>query len=121
MAAGCAALDALRDGAAYAQLERVGARLAQGLHAAADEAGIPCAVNRIGSMLTPFLGVDTVANYDDAKRADMHRFATLHAAWLDGGVFWPPSQFEAAFLSTAHTDADVDRVIDVAAHALSER
>jgi glutamate-1-semialdehyde 2,1-aminomutase len=119
MAAGCAALDALRDGAAYDRLERLGDRLAQGLRAAADEAGIPCAVNRVGSMLTPFLGVDAVENYEDAKRADLQRFATLHGAWLDGGVFWPPSQFEAAFLSTAHSDADVDRVVDIAARVLS--
>jgi glutamate-1-semialdehyde 2,1-aminomutase len=119
MAAGCAVLDALRDGRAYAELERAGERLAGGLRAAAGEAGIPCAVNRVGSMLTPFLGIERVESYQDAKRADTKRFAELHAAWLDGGVFWPPSQFEAAFLSTAHTDADVDRVVDVAAHSLS--
>jgi glutamate-1-semialdehyde 2,1-aminomutase len=121
MAAGCAALDALRSGDAYVQLERLGGRLAEGLRAAADEAGVACAVNRAGSMLTPFLGVDAVANYEDAKRADRRRFAALHAAWLDGGVFWPPSQFEAAFLSTAHSDGDVDRVVDIAAQALAER
>jgi glutamate-1-semialdehyde 2,1-aminomutase len=121
MAAGCAALDALSDGHAYATLERLGDRLARGLRAAADEAGIPAAVNRAGSMLTPFLGVDSVQNYEEARRADTRRFASLHAAWLDGGVFWPPSQFEAAFLSTAHTDQDVDRVVDIAAHTLSTR
>ncbi len=118
MAAGCAALDALRDGRAYDTLERLGARLAAGLSAAAEDAGIPCAVNRVGSMLTPFLGTTQVDNYDDARRADTAAFATLHAAWLAGGVFWPPSQFEAAFLSTAHSDADVDRVVEVAAAAL---
>ncbi|HXA30589.1 MAG TPA: glutamate-1-semialdehyde 2,1-aminomutase [Candidatus Angelobacter sp.] len=121
MAAGCAALDTLRAGAAYPQLEAVGARLASGLRAAADEAGIPCAVNRVGSMLTPFLGTERVDNYEDAKRADSARFAELHAAWLEAGVFWPPSQFEAAFLSTAHTDKDVDLVVDVAARTLSRR
>ena len=119
MAAGCAALDALRDGTAYATLERLGARLEEGLRAAADEAGIPAAVNRAGSMLTPFLGVASVSNYEEARRADTALFAQLHRAWLDGGVFWPPSQFEAAFLSTAHKGEDVDRVIDVAAHSLS--
>ncbi len=118
MAAGRAALDVLRESDAYAQLERLGARLASGLAAAAEEAGVPCAVNRVGSMLTPFLGVDTVADYEGAKRADTARFATLHAAWLDGGVFWPPSQFEAAFLSTAHSDADVDRVVERFAEGL---
>jgi len=121
MAAGCAALDALRDGRAYQRLEQLGARLEEGLRAAADEAGIPCAVNRTGSMLTPFLGTERVESFEDARGADTQRFAQLHAAWLDGGVFWPPSQFEAAFLSTAHSDEDVDRVVDVAARTLSAR
>jgi glutamate-1-semialdehyde 2,1-aminomutase len=118
MAAGCATLDALRDGTAYSHLERLGAHMAAGMAAAAEEAGIVCAVNRVGSMLTPFLGVEQVADYQDAKRADTARFAALHAAWLDAGVFWPPSQFEAAFLSTAHTDDDVDRVVTTFAAAL---
>jgi glutamate-1-semialdehyde 2,1-aminomutase len=121
MAAGCAALDALRDGAAYRRLEQLGARLDEGLRAAADEAGIPCAVNRAGSMLTPFLGVERVESFEDARGADTRRFAALHAAWLDGGVFWPPSQFEAAFLSTAHGEGDVDRVVEIAARTLSGR
>jgi glutamate-1-semialdehyde 2,1-aminomutase len=120
MAAGCAALDALRDGSAYERLEHLGARLAAGLAAAAEDAGVPAAVNRVGSMLTPFLGIDRVENYEDAKRADAALFARLHAAWLEGGVFWPPSQFEAAFLSTAHSDADVDQVVHIAAATLSE-
>jgi glutamate-1-semialdehyde 2,1-aminomutase len=112
MAAGCAVLDVLRDGRAYDTLERLGARLAAGFAAAAEEAGVPCAVNRVGSMLTPFLGVDSVSDFDGARRADTSRFAAVHAAWLDAGVFWPPSQYEAAFLSTAHTEADVDRVLE---------
>ena len=118
MAAGCAALDALRDGAAYAHLERLGARLAAGLAAAAEEAGVACAVNRAGSMLTPFLGVESVHDFDSARRADTAHFARLHARWLDGGVFWPPSQFEAAFLSTAHSDEDVDRVVALFAESM---
>ena len=118
MAAGCAALDALRDGDAYATLERLGARLAAGLAASAEAAGVPCAVNRAGSMLTPFLGVDAVSDYDDARRADRELFARAHAAWLEAGVLWPPSQYEAAFLSTAHTDADVDRAVEAFAAVL---
>jgi glutamate-1-semialdehyde 2,1-aminomutase len=119
MAAGCAALDALRDGSAYTQLERLGAQMASGFAAAAEEANLPCAVNRVGSMLTPFLGVDAVHDYAGAKRADTARFAPLHATWLEGGVFWPPSQFEAAFLSTAHRPEDVDRVVELFAAALA--
>jgi glutamate-1-semialdehyde 2,1-aminomutase len=118
MAAGCATLDALRDGAAYTRLEQLGTRLSTGLAAAAEEAGVIATVNRVGSMLTPFLGVESVEDFEGARRADTKSFASLHSAWLDGGVFWPPSQFEAGFLSTAHTDADVDRVVEVFAAAL---
>jgi len=119
MAAGCAALDVLRDGSAYAQLDRLGAQMASGFAAAAEKAHVPCAVNRVGSMLTPFLGVDAVHDYDDAKRADTARFAHLHGTWLEGGVFWPPSQFEAAFLSTAHRPEDVGHVVELFAAALA--
>jgi glutamate-1-semialdehyde 2,1-aminomutase len=118
MAAGCATLDELRDGAAHARLEALGGRLAAGLAAAAEERGVPCAVNRVGSMLTPFLGVTEVGDYAQARAADAALFRAVHAAWLRGGVFWPPSQFEAGFLSTAHGDAEVDRTIEVFAAAL---
>ncbi|HEY0410173.1 MAG TPA: glutamate-1-semialdehyde 2,1-aminomutase [Candidatus Dormibacteraeota bacterium] len=119
MAAGCAALDALRDGAAHARLEALGARLATGFSAAAEASGTPCAVNRVGSMLTPFLGVAEVTDYATARGADPASFRRLHAAWLAAGVFWPPSQFEAGFLSTAHGEAEVDRAVEVFAAALT--
>ena len=112
MAAGCAVLDALTDGDVYARLERAGARLGAGLSAAAEEAGVPCALNRVGSMLTPFLGVEEVHDYQGARRCDPRLFAAVHAAWTQGGVLWPPSQFEAAFLSTVHSDADLDRCVE---------
>jgi glutamate-1-semialdehyde 2,1-aminomutase len=119
MAAGCATLDALRDGAAYDRLEALGARLAAGLAAAAEESGIACAVNRVGSMLTPFLGVDVVTDYAAARGADAAVFRRVHAAWLEGGVFWPPSQYEAGFLSTAHGEAEVDRAAEIFAAAIA--
>ena len=118
MAAGCATLDALADGTAHARLEALGARLASGIAAAAEERGVPCAVNRVGSMLTPFLGVETVTDYASARRADPRGFRRVHAAWLAAGVFWPPSQFEAAFLSTAHGEPEVDRAVEAFADAL---
>ncbi len=118
MAAGCAALDELRTTDAYATLERLGARLAAGIEAAAEAAGVPCAVNRVGSMLTPFVGVGSVSDYAQARGADRESFARLHAAWLGAGVYWPPSQFEAAFLSTAHTDSDIDHIVEVFGAAL---
>jgi glutamate-1-semialdehyde 2,1-aminomutase len=119
MAAGCAALDTLSEGAAYARLEALGARLATGFAAAAEESGTPCAVNRVGSMLTPFLAVAEVTDYATARAADPASFRRLHAAWLAAGVFWPPSQFEAGFLSTAHGEAEVDRAVEVFAAALT--
>ena len=122
MAAGCAALDVLREQPElYSDLERLGERLATGFEAAAADADVPCTVGRVGSMVTPFLGIERARSFDDVKRADRERFGELHSRWLDAGVLWPPSQFETAFLSTAHTDADVDRAVEVFAKTLSGR
>ena len=118
MAAGIAVLDRLRGGDAYTRLEALGGRLGDGLRTAAVAASIPCAVNRVGSMLTVFLGVERVDDYDDARRSDLEAFARIHRAWRDAGVLWPPSQFEAAFLSTAHEATDIDRAISAFAGAI---
>jgi glutamate-1-semialdehyde 2,1-aminomutase len=112
MAAGCAVLDQLKEGDAYARLEVLGAALAGGLAGVAADAGVACAVNRAGSMLTPFIGAAAVDDYEQASRADTAAFAQVHRAWRRGGVLWPPSQFEAGFLSTAHTAGDIDRAIE---------
>ncbi|MBV9099867.1 MAG: glutamate-1-semialdehyde 2,1-aminomutase [Candidatus Dormibacteraeota bacterium] len=121
MAAGCATLDLLRRGDAYARLEMVGERLAAGMRDAAGGAGVSVAVNRVGSMLTPFVDVEAVTDFAGAKAASAERFAALHETWLEGGVLWPPSQFEAGFLSTAHTDSDADRIIELFAVGLSAK
>jgi len=114
MAAGCAALDVLHDNPSlYGDLERLGDRLAAGFRAAAADAGVACAIGRVGSMITPFLGIEEARSFDEVKCADRERFGTLHARWLDAGILWPPSQFETAFLSVAHSDADVDRTVEV--------
>ena len=120
MAAGIAALDVLRDHPElYVRLEGLGDRLAAGFEAAATDAGVACTVGRVGSMVTPFLGIDEAHSFDGVKNADRERFAHLHAAWLDAGVLWPPSQFETAFLSTTHTTEDVDRTVEAFARTLS--
>jgi glutamate-1-semialdehyde 2,1-aminomutase len=62
-------------------------------------------------MLTPFIGVEVVDDYAQATAADTAAFARVHRAWRSTGVLWPPSQFEAAFLSTAHLSTDVDRAV----------
>jgi glutamate-1-semialdehyde 2,1-aminomutase len=111
MAAGCAVLDELASATAYARLEELGSSLAAGLADVAAAAGVACAVNRAGSMLTPFVGVEVVEDYTQAKTADAAAFARVHRAWREHGVLWPPSQFEAGFLSTAHTASELDRAV----------
>ena len=120
MAAGCAVLDELAEGSAYARLEDLGAALATGLEAAARDAGVACVVNRAGSMLTPFLGVERVADWAQASSADTEAFARVHRRWRGDAVLWPPSQYEAGFLSTAHCGADLDRAIESFAHGLRD-
>ena len=120
MAAGIAALDVLRENPGlYVRLERLGDRLETGFTEAAAAAGLACKVGRVGSMVTPFIGVERARSFDDVKQADLERFGRLHAAWLEDGILWPPSQFETAFLSTTHSDEDVDRTVESFARTLS--
>ena len=119
MAAGCAVLDRLAAGDAYPRLETLGRRLETGLEAALEAAGAAGAVNRVGSMVTVFLGVDEVVDLRTAQRSDAAAFRDVHAAWLGGGVFWPPSPYETAFLSVAHQEADIDRTVAIFAAALA--
>jgi glutamate-1-semialdehyde 2,1-aminomutase len=72
-------------------------------------------------MVTPFVGIAAVDDYAQASRADTTAFARVHRAWRRGGVLWPPSQFETAFVSTAHTGADIDRAIEGFAAGLATR
>jgi len=120
MAAGCAVLDELRSGTAYARLEELGSALAAGIAETAAAAGVACAVNRAGSMLTPFIGVESVDDYVQATATDRAAFARVHRAWRSNGVLWPPSQFEAGFLSTAHVRDDLDRAVGGFAAGLRE-
>ena len=117
MAAGIATLGAIIDGGGplYARLESESSRLAAGIDAAARDAGVPCVVQRVGSMFTPFFTDAPVADFSDAGRCDTARFARFFSAMLDAGVYLPPSQFEAGFVSAAHSPADIDATI-AAAH-----
>lgn len=121
MAAGIATLDALvalPD--AYAQLETRAARLERGFKDAAARAGVPLTVNRVGSMLTAFFTGSRVTDYTGAKTADTKRFAKYFHSMLERGVYLAPSQFEAGFVSLAHTDEDIAFTIECAAQALAE-
>jgi glutamate-1-semialdehyde 2,1-aminomutase len=113
MAAGHATLK-LMTPAAYERLERTSARLADGLVQAAAEAKVPVQVNRVGSMLTVFFSDRPVYDAASARGASTRRFGAFFHALLENGVYFPPSQFEAAFLSTAHTDDDVDATLGAA-------
>jgi glutamate-1-semialdehyde 2,1-aminomutase len=120
VSAGLAQLELLEDRSAYPLLEERGAQLEAGLRAAAAEAGVPSTVNRVGSMITAFFTDQPVRSYADAKTCDTVRFGAFFRAMLDRGIYLAPSQFEAAFLSTAHSEEDVARTVDAARESLLE-
>ncbi len=120
MAAGIAMLNILRQPGVYEELEEKGATLADGLGAAARSAGVPVTLNRVGSMLTGFFTDGPVTDYPSAKRADTARYAAYHAAMLARGIYLAPSQFEATFVSTAHTGEDLRTTVAAAREALRE-
>src|SRR5687767_9952922 len=104
----------------YTDLARQGARLASGLADAAREAGVPLHVNAFGSLVTPFFTNSPVRDYDSALRANTRAYATFFKGMLARGVYPPPSQFEAWFLSAAHTDRHVSKTIAAARGAMKE-
>jgi glutamate-1-semialdehyde 2,1-aminomutase len=119
MAAGHATLKLLGPDA-YRRLESASARLAEGLAAAAAAAKVPVQVNRVGSMLTVFFSEKPVFDAQSARAASTRRFGRFFHVLLENGVYFPPSQFEAAFLSTAHGDDDVEHTLRAAKVAFAE-
>jgi glutamate-1-semialdehyde 2,1-aminomutase len=115
--AGLATLERLND-ALYTKLEALGARLEAGLVTAAQDAGVDAYVARLGSMITLYFQKGPVKNFADAMKSDTKRFGTFHGKMLERGQYWPPSQFEAAFFSGAHTEADIDATIAAARESL---
>jgi glutamate-1-semialdehyde 2,1-aminomutase len=118
MAAGLATLDELREHPPYAELEARTSRLTEGLRQAAQVAGVPVCINHVGSMWTLFFTAGPVTDYDSAKTSDTSRFGKFFWALLDRGVYLPCSQFEAAFVSTAHTEEHIDQTLSAAREAL---
>jgi len=114
MAAGLKALEILGRAGTYERLEHLGKRLGDGLAEAARAAGIPACVNRVGSILTLFFAPGPITDYASAKTADTARFGAFFRKMRDRGVFLPPSQFEAMFVSLAHTDDDIDAILSSA-------
>jgi glutamate-1-semialdehyde 2,1-aminomutase len=121
MAAGIATLRYLsaHQAEVYAGLDKRTAAVAEGIAAAAQDAGIAMETNRAGSMVTWFLTPGRVTDFATAAASDTEAFGRFHRAMLDQGVWLPPSQFEAAFLSAAHTAEDIDLTVDAARKAFA--
>jgi glutamate-1-semialdehyde 2,1-aminomutase len=118
MRAGIAALQQLTRPELYEEMTQLARRLVFGLRAELADAGIPAQINAIGSLSTVFFTAEPVRNYANAKRSDTRRYARFFREMLDRGIFFAPSQFEAAFVSAAHTSQDIDRTLAAAHESL---
>ena len=118
--AGIETLKLLKKPGVYRQLEERGRLLGDGLNRAAREAGIAVTLNRVGSMLTMFFTPGPVTDYASAKKSDQQAYAKFFRAMLSQGIYLAPSQFEAAFLSTAHTPADIAKTVKASRAAFSK-
>ncbi len=116
--AGLETLKVLSRPGTYERLDELGARLAKGLEDALRASGGRGCVNRAGSLVTMFLGPASVADANEARRADPAKFAEFFHQMIECGIYPPPSQFEAMFVSLAHTTADIDLTVDAAREAL---
>jgi glutamate-1-semialdehyde 2,1-aminomutase len=116
MAAGLATVGYLQEHAAevYPRLEKTAQAVADGVAAEAKRAGVAMTLNRVGSMWTWFFTAGPVRNYMEAAKSDTAAFGRFHRGMLERGVWLPPSQFEAAFLSTAHGEAEVEQTVEAA-------
>ena len=117
--AGLATLERL-DADLYTRLEKQGASLEKGLRDGAAAAGVTVCIQRVGSMITVFFQAGPVRSWDDAARSDTKAFGRWHGGLLARGVYWPPSQYEAAFLGAAHGDAEIARTVDAARGAFTD-
>lgn len=117
-AAGCAVLTELRDNPPYERLEQLSARLAAGLASAASAVGVPHQVARVGSMMTLFFTETPVIDWPTASRCDTERFGRWFWAMLNRGIYFPCSQFEALFVSAAHSEANIDATLAAAQEVL---
>jgi len=101
-------------GKSYERLEQLGAQLETGMREAAKSAGVPVVFNRCGSMFCGYFASEPVWNLADAIKADRERFKRFFHGMLDAGVYLAPSQFEAGFMSTAHSAADIEKTVSAA-------
>lgn len=120
MAAGIASLELLTETDAYRRLETLGALWEEGMKSIAKANQIPICINRVGSMFCVYFTEAPVANLVDAMESDRERFARYFHAMLEEGIYLAPSQFEAGFLSTAHTEEDIKKTLDAASAAFKK-
>ena len=118
--AGMATLQALRDTPPYEKIDQLSARLADGFAKACQSTGVPHVVQRVGSMTTLFFHQGPVTSWDDAAKCDTEAFAKFFWGMLRRGVYLPCSQYEAMFVSAAHTEAEIDETIEAAKESLAE-
>jgi glutamate-1-semialdehyde 2,1-aminomutase len=118
MAAGLAALEELAASNAYAKLEQFGAALEAGMKDAAKSAGVPVQFNRCGSMFCGYFTSEPVHNVAEAMKSDRERFKKYFQGLLEEGIYIAPSQFEAGFMSTAHSQADIAKTVKAAAKVM---
>jgi glutamate-1-semialdehyde 2,1-aminomutase len=119
MACGLATLKQLRDESPYAKLEVLTMHLCDALSRAAQAAGIEHSVGQVGSMFTLFFNPERVVSFTQSEKNDTERFAKYFWGMMDRGVYLPCSQFEANFVSAAHSDEDIKKTIDAATEVLS--
>ncbi|MCX7831726.1 MAG: glutamate-1-semialdehyde 2,1-aminomutase [Actinobacteria bacterium] len=120
MAAGIAVLKTLKESYIYDYLERMSSTLAEGLKQAFEEAGVPAYFTRVGSMMCAFFTESEVKDYASAATSDTQMYSRFFWGMIEEGCYFAPSQFEAAFVSTAHTELDVEKTIDAAHKVLKK-
>jgi glutamate-1-semialdehyde 2,1-aminomutase len=119
MTAGLVTLRRLRDRSVYDRLETSSRKLWEGLASVAEEAGVKTVTNRVGSMWTSFFTAEPVVNWDTANKCDRQRYGKFFHAMLEEGVYLAPSQFEAGFVSLAHTADIIDQTVNAARKAVT--
>jgi glutamate-1-semialdehyde 2,1-aminomutase len=123
VSAGLAMLDLLEAGRGtiYPYLDEIGAKVAEALRTEARNQNVPIVVNQVGSMVTAFFTTqEAVTDYADAKTSDTNKFAVWFRELLENGVYWPPSQFESAFLSAIMTEADTEHFAQAFGNAFAK-
>ncbi len=119
MTCGLATLEALQEKGIYKKIDLLAAQVCRGLEEICREKAVPARINRAGSMFTLFFTGEEVSDYQTAKKADTAKYAKYFGAMIQNGVWLPPSQFEACFLSAVHSERDVDKTLEAAESALS--